>query len=81
MLEDDLTQLLEPLLRRLVREEVERAKLRWRWASVARAAELLDVTPNALYIRISKGQLPTRKLEGKVYVDMEALDRRLGRLQ
>lgn len=81
MLEDELRQILEPLVRELVRDEVERAKLRWRWQSVRQAAETLDLSVDAVHQRVSRGKLPHRKLDGRVYIDMDALDRQLERLR
>jgi hypothetical protein len=72
--------MLEPLVRRVVREELERQRAQWRWRSVKQAAELLDISPVAVHQRITRRQLPSRKLDGRVYVDMEALGERLLRL-
>jgi DNA-directed RNA polymerase specialized sigma24 family protein len=76
-LQETITAALEPLLRRLVREEVERAKLQWRWRSVKQAAELLGLSEHAVHIRCARGQLPCRKLDGRLYIDMLELDRLL----
>lgn len=82
MIEEHLIELLRPLIREAVREEVKRAKLQWRWQPVARAAELLGISERAARTRVLRGQLPGRRVEGRVYVDMEQLDRQIeGRLQ
>ena len=75
-LEAELLELLRPLVERTVREALERER-RWRWASVRQAAELLDLTPNAIYVRIHRGRLPSVLLDGKRYVDLEALERQM----
>jgi hypothetical protein len=80
-LNESIGEALEPLLRRLVREEVERAKLQWRWRSVRQAAELLDLTEKAIQLRCWRGQLPCRKLDGRLYVDMLELDRQIDSLR
>lgn len=82
VIDQALLDLLRPLVREIVRQEVKRAKLEWRWQPVARAAELLGITEHAARQRVLRGQLPGRKVEGRVYVDMESLDRMIsGRLQ
>jgi len=82
MIDQALLDLLRPLVRQLVREEVKRAKLEWRWVPVARAAELLGISEAAARRRVLRGQLPGKRVEGRVYVDMERLDRQIGgRLQ
>jgi hypothetical protein len=77
MIDDALVELLRPLVRQLVKEEVKRAKLEWRWQPVARAAELLGITEEAARRRVLRGQLPGRRVEGRVYVDMAELDRQI----
>lgn len=82
MIDQALLELLRPLVREIVREEVKRAKLEWRWQPVARAAELLGISERAARTRVLRGQLPGKRVEGRVYVDMEKLDRQIGgRLQ
>jgi Helix-turn-helix domain len=75
-----LAELLRPLVREVVREELEKREQRWRWASVKQAAELLDMTPSAIYHRVGRGQLPHRRVGSKLYIDMQALDHQLDRL-
>ena len=76
-LQDALLEAIRPMIAAAVAEEVKRAKLEWKWVPVKRAAELLDLSEHAVHIRCSKGQLPCRKLDGRLFVDMEAVDRRL----
>jgi hypothetical protein len=80
-LELALIEVLRPVVKRMVREEVERAGMRWRWQSVRQAAETLDMSEAAIRKRAQRGQIPARKLDGRLYVDMEALDRQLARLR
>jgi excisionase family DNA binding protein len=75
-----LVDLLRPIVREVVREEVERAKLQWRWLSVRQAAELLDTTPSGIYKRVQRGQLPVKHVGSKVLIDMEMLDHQLDAL-
>jgi len=77
VLDDDLIELLRPLVREIVREEVERARFAWRWQPAYRAAELLGISEDAVRRRVRRGQLPGRTVERRVYVDMEALDHQL----
>jgi len=76
-----IEQALVELLRPLIREEVQRALLRardeWRWASVRQAAERLDMSEGAVRKRAMRNQLPYRKLDGRLYIDMKAVDTRL----
>jgi hypothetical protein len=76
-----LIETLRPMVKRMVHEEIEKEKLGWRWQSTRRAAETLDMSENAIRKRIGAGSIPARKFEGRWYVDMEALDRQLARLQ
>lgn len=76
-LQESLVDALKPTVQRLVREEVERAKLQWRWASVKRTAELLDLSEAAVRARCERGQLPYRKLDGRLFVDLVELDRQM----
>lgn len=78
-LEASLHDSLRPLVRQLVREEVKRTKLEWRWQPVARAAELLGISEGAARRRVTRGQLPGKRVEGRVYVDMEKLDQQIER--
>jgi hypothetical protein len=77
-LDEALLDLLRPLVREVVREEVERAQLGWRWVPASRAAELLGISENAVRRRVARGQLPGSTVDRRVYVDMESLDRQLG---
>lgn len=75
-----LTEALEPLLRRLVDEAIERRADEWRWLSAKQAGELLDMSPAAVRQRVQRGQFPGRNVSGRVYVDMRALDREIDQL-
>lgn len=79
MVDEALLELLRPLVRELVAKEVKRAKLEWRWQPVARVAELLDISEEAVRKRVQRGQIPGRRVEGRVYVDMVELDAQIGR--
>lgn len=76
-----LVETLRPMVARLVREEVQKAGLAWRWQSVRQAAKTLDTSEASIRKRAQRGQLPTRKLNGRLYVDMETLDRQMARLR
>jgi hypothetical protein len=69
-----LAEVLEPLIRRLVREEVRRAGLEWRWRSVRQAAQLLDVSEAAVRQRAARGRLSAQKLDGHLYFDVRDLE-------
>jgi DNA-directed RNA polymerase specialized sigma24 family protein len=73
-LEAALADALAPLVRRLVREEVRRVQLEWRWLSTRRAAQLLDVSEAAIRQRVARGRLPARRLDGHLYFDIRDLD-------
>lgn len=79
MIDDALLELLRPLVRQLVKEEVERAKLQWRWQPVSRAAELLGISEHAARQRVQRGQLPGKRVEGRVYIDMADLDAQISK--
>jgi hypothetical protein len=65
-----LSEALELLIRRLVQEEVRRAEHEWRWLTPEQAGELLGISPAAVRQRVVRGQLPAKKLEGRVYLDI-----------
>jgi hypothetical protein len=69
-----LSEALEPLLRRLAREEGRRAGLEWRWLTAERAGGLLGISAAAVRQRVRRGQLPGRHLGGRVYLDFRDLD-------
>lgn len=74
MIDEALLDLLRPLVREIVRDELRRQRDEWRWASVEQAAERLDLTKPAIYMRVHRKQLPARRLDGKLYIDMRAVD-------
>jgi hypothetical protein len=80
-IDEALIELLRPLVRDLVREEVERAKLGLRWVPVKKAAEQLGISEAALRQRVKAGSVPGKNVEGRVYVDMLEHDHRIGRLR
>jgi Helix-turn-helix domain len=69
-----LAEALEPLVRRLVREEVSRASPQWPWRTPAQAGALLGISAAAVRQRVLRGQLPATKLEGRIYVDVRDVD-------
>jgi hypothetical protein len=69
-----LADALEPLIRRLVREELRRAEYQWQWRTPAQAGELLGISAAAIRQRVVRGQLSARKLEGRLYLDIHDLD-------
>ena len=69
-----LAETLEPILGRLVRDEIRRADLAWRWRTPEQAGELLGISGAAVRQRVARGQLPATKLEGRLYLDVRDLD-------
>jgi hypothetical protein len=65
---------MEPLVRRLVREEVRRVAYEWRWRTPVQAGELLGISAAAIRQRVARGQLPATRLEGRLYLDVHDLD-------
>lgn len=55
-------------------------KLSRRWLTCKQAAEVLGITEGGVRMRIKRGQLDSRVLDGRRYVDMDALRRRLERV-
>lgn len=88
MIDEALLELLTPTIRAIVREEVaaavraevERLAPRQRWLSVEQAAHALGISEPALRQRIRRGQAPAKRLDGRLYVDMDEHDRRLDAL-
>lgn len=74
MIEEALQEVLRPLVREEVQRALRKERERWRWASVRQAAERLDMSEQAIYTRIHRGQIPSKKLDGRVYIDMNAVD-------
>jgi len=64
----------------VVEAEVARIQPPRRWATVAQAASFLGIGQAAVRARIKRGQLEARTLDGRIYIDMEAHDRRLDEL-
>jgi hypothetical protein len=65
---------LLPSLRRMVRDEVVRAEVEWRWRTAEQAGELLGVSGAAVRQRVRRGQLPGHRFDGRVYLDVRDLD-------
>lgn len=80
-LELELLDALRPTIVEIVREEVERARLDWRWRTPEQLGDLLGVTAAAIRERCRRSQLPALKDEtGHWLIDLEEYDRRLRRL-
>jgi hypothetical protein len=45
-----------------------------RWLTAEQAGELLGISPAAVRQRVVRGQLPAKKLEGRLYFDIHDLD-------
>jgi hypothetical protein len=76
-----IDQALIELLRPLVRDEAERREQDHRWLTVRQAAEQLGTSPASVYKRVARGLLVSRKLDGRVYVDIEEFYDRLGQIK
>jgi hypothetical protein len=81
VIDEALLELLRPLVREIVRDEVNRAKLGLRWVPVKKAAEEFGISEAAMRQRVKSGAVPGKKVDGRVYVDMLAHDERIGRLR
>jgi hypothetical protein len=68
---------LAPRIRQVVREEVASAKLEWRWRTPEQVGELFGISADAVRQRIYRGQLAASKLDGRLFVDLRALDSQL----
>lgn len=79
MIDEALTDLLKPMVRRMVAEEVERAGFRWGWKTPSEAARLLGISPNAVRKRAHDGRIPAKVEDGRIYIDMVAYDEQLRR--
>ena len=62
----------------MIREEVARADLQWRWRTPKQAGALLGISEEAVRQRVLRGQLPAAKHEGRVYIDVRGLDAQIG---
>jgi len=80
VIDEAFLELVRPIVREEVARALQRERDRWRWASVRQASERLDMSQSAIYNRIRRGQLPHKKLDGRVFIDMTAVDRILDRL-
>jgi len=73
VLEDELIRVLEPLVRRVVREELAGRETKRGWVSVPKAAEHLGISTTAVYNRARRGQLPSKTVGRTVYIDLDRL--------
>jgi len=71
-LDEALAEALRPMIQEMVKREVRQAGLEWSWKSAVQAAEILGVKPATVYRRFERGQLPGRKVRGRLYIDMRA---------
>jgi Helix-turn-helix domain len=76
-LDDVLIEALRPAVKKMVEEEVGRARLQWRWLSVEQTAMVLGISEQAVRSRIRRGQLPVKHEHGRIWVDLDELARRL----
>lgn len=67
------------LAREVVREELRRHAPEWEWLTVERAAELLGVTPKAVYAKVSRGVLRAHRFDGRIYLSRRELDQAIRR--
>lgn len=87
-LDEELRDLVREVVREEIAEQAEAAVLREiarlqgprRWLTVAQAADRFGISQPAIRQRIARGQLESRKLDGRIYVDIEAYQRRLAGL-
>lgn len=64
-----LVEILRPVIREVVREELRAAGEESRWVRVEQAAAQLGLTPKAIYHRVERGQLEARRLGRTLYID------------
>ena len=76
-LEEDIVELLTPLVRSLVKTELAKERDRFRWAPVPLVAWRLGISEEAVRQRWRRGHLPGRVVERRVYIDLVALDRKI----
>jgi hypothetical protein len=70
MIDEALIELLRPLIREVVREELERRDEQ-RWLRVPEASRKLGLTRKAVYHRVSRGQLGAQRIGRTLYVDTQ----------
>jgi DNA-directed RNA polymerase specialized sigma24 family protein len=80
-LDESLRELIQPIVdeavERKLREEIQRLQPPHRWLTIVQAAERFGIQEAAVRQRIRRGQLASRMLDGRRYVDIEEHDRRL----
>lgn len=75
---DPMEALIETVVQRVIeRMSARRAVTSKRWLNVREAADHLGRTPNAIYMMIRAGKIPTTRIDGRVMIDARALDRTL----
>lgn len=77
MIEEALVELLEPIVRKAVREELARQTSRQSWVSPRKAAELLGISVPAVYQRARRGLLPSHHVGRNLYIDLDGLQERV----
>lgn len=70
MIDEALIELLRPIVREVVREELERREEQ-RWLRVPEASKKLGLSEGAIYQRVRRGQLPAQRIGRTVYVDTQ----------
>jgi hypothetical protein len=78
MIEAALVELLAPLMRRMIREELAQQATKQGWVSPKKAAEILGLPVGVVYQRARRGKLPSRHVGRNLYIDLDALDATLG---
>jgi len=76
--DEALVELLTPLVRRLVQDELAKEPTRRGWVSPKKAAEILGLPVATVYQRAQRGKLPSRHVGRNLYIDLDALDATLG---
>ena len=80
-LADALAAALMPRLQVLVEQEVKKQVFAWRWRTAEQAGDLLGISADAVRQRVLRGDLPGKKVMGRVYLDIADLDRALQRAE
>jgi excisionase family DNA binding protein len=78
VIEDALIELLTPLVRRVIREELAQQATKKGWVTPKKAAEILGLSVAVVYQRARRGKLPARHVGRNLYIDLDALDATLG---
>ncbi|HWQ25035.1 MAG TPA: helix-turn-helix domain-containing protein [Gaiellaceae bacterium] len=70
----NLEDALREFTRQVVRDELARQAPAWEWLTVAQAAELLGVSPKAVYSKVERGALRPHRFDGRLYLSRRELD-------